>query len=328
MADLAARIPEIGRHPPEAVRQLFLKHQDRILLGTDFQVGQRLILGSSGSEPPPADADAIDFFEKHWRWLETRDLDWAHMTPIQGSWSISSIGLPAEVLRKIYFDNARKLLARSLPPPTIRARRLGEDFVPDGSLDKPAWRQATPTWIECSTQDATAVPALSTAVRALWSDTHLYLGFECPYTQLTVFDPPRFDQKRFSMNERGRSLWDRDVVEAFVNSDSGRPNRYTEFQVAPSNERLDLKLDLPERDFGWKSGFQSGVKVNEPSGIWTCEMRIPLTALGDQNPTGGSRWRINLFRCDYAHKALLAWNPTLSGTFHEPQKFGWLEFER
>ncbi len=80
MADLAARIPEIGRHDPEQVRRLFLKYQDRILFGTDFQVvfdNPRLILGSSGNEPPPADADAEVFFAKEWRWLETRDRDWA-----------------------------------------------------------------------------------------------------------------------------------------------------------------------------------------------------------------------------------------------------------
>jgi len=116
MADLAARIPEIGRHDPEAVRRIFLKHQDRILFATDFQVADELTLGSGGSGPPPTEADAIDFFHKHWRWLETRDKDFAHMTPIQGRWTISGIGLPASVLRKIYFENARKLLARSLPP--------------------------------------------------------------------------------------------------------------------------------------------------------------------------------------------------------------------
>jgi len=36
--DLAARIPELGRQDPERLRQLFLKHQDRIVFGTDFQV--------------------------------------------------------------------------------------------------------------------------------------------------------------------------------------------------------------------------------------------------------------------------------------------------
>jgi predicted TIM-barrel fold metal-dependent hydrolase len=118
MADLAARVPEIGRHDPEDVRRLFLKHQDRILFATDFQVDDRLTLGSGGHGPPPTDADAKDFFDKHWRWLETRDKNFPHMTPIQGSWTISGIGLPVDVLRKIYFENARRLLARSLPPPS------------------------------------------------------------------------------------------------------------------------------------------------------------------------------------------------------------------
>jgi predicted TIM-barrel fold metal-dependent hydrolase len=115
MADLAARVPEIGRHDPEEVRRVFLKHQDRILFATDFQVYDTMTLGSGGSGPPPTEADAIDFFQKHWRWLETRDKNFPHMTPIQGRWTISGIGLPAPVLRKIYFENARKLLARSLP---------------------------------------------------------------------------------------------------------------------------------------------------------------------------------------------------------------------
>jgi predicted TIM-barrel fold metal-dependent hydrolase len=115
-ADIGARVPEIGRHPPEKVRRLFLKHQDRIYFATDFQVKDRLTLGSGGSGPAPTDDDAAVFFARHWRWLETNDRDFAHMTPVQGDWTISAIGLPPEVLRKIYFDNARRLLARSLPP--------------------------------------------------------------------------------------------------------------------------------------------------------------------------------------------------------------------
>jgi predicted TIM-barrel fold metal-dependent hydrolase len=120
MADLAARIPEIGRQDPEMVRRIFIKQQDRILFATDFQVYDTLILGSGGSGPPPTDDDAVTFFTKHWRWLETRDKNFPHMTPIQGNWTISGIGLPASVLKKIYFENARKLLARSLPsrPPS------------------------------------------------------------------------------------------------------------------------------------------------------------------------------------------------------------------
>jgi len=325
-ADLAARIPEIGRHDPDKVRRLFVKHQDRILFATDFQVYDRLILGSSGNEPPPTDADAEVFFAKEWRWLETRDKDWPHMTPIQGDWTISSIGLSASVLRKVYFDNARKLLARSLPLPVVRARRISQDFQPNGELDEPAWQTAKPVVMEYSSADYSTRPDMATTVRVLWSDDSLYLGYECPYTKLTVFDPPAFDKERHG-NERGVSLWDRDVVEAFIASDPTNLKHYTEYQVAPTNERLDLILNLPERDFAWSSGFQSAVQVDEKAKRWTCEIRIPLKSLASTKPQAGTQWRLNFFRCDRANNAFLAWSPAMTGSFHTPEKFGVLDFD-
>jgi predicted TIM-barrel fold metal-dependent hydrolase len=114
MADVAARVPEIGRHDPERVRALFVKHAARILFATDFQVYDRMTLGSGGNGPPPTEADALDFFQKHWRFFETADKDFAHMTPIQGDWTIRAIHLPADALAKIYFGNAERLLAHPL----------------------------------------------------------------------------------------------------------------------------------------------------------------------------------------------------------------------
>ncbi len=319
MADLAARIPEIGRHDPDQVHRLFVKHQDRIVFATDFMVYNQLILGSSGKEPPPADADAEVFYAKEWRWLETRDKNWEHMTPIQGDWNISSIGLPAPVLRKIYFDNARRLLARSLPPPVARARRISRDFAPDGALTEPVWDMAVPVRMEYQSASYAAKPEVSTTVRLLWSDEFLYLGYECPFTTLTTFEPPQLDQERLG-------LWDRDVVEAFIGSDAANIKRYTEFEIAPTNEKLDLTLNLPERDFAWSSQFESAVKVDKRAKVWTCEVRIPLKALAETKPKAGARWRLNLYRCDRANKAFLAWSPVLAGSFHTPEKFGVLEF--
>ncbi len=329
MADLAARIPEIGRHDPQQVHRLFVKHQDRILFGTDFQVvfdNLKLILGSSGSEPLPADADAEVFFAKEWRWLETWDKNWPHMTPIQGDWTISSIGLPAAVLRKIYFDNARKLLARSLPLPVVKARHTTRDFEPDGDLAKAIWQTAAPARLECVCRDGSVRPELSTSVRILWSADFLYLGYECPCAKLTVFDPPQFDRKRFSLVQDRVSLWDRDVVEAFIGTDPDQPRHYGEFEVAPTNERLDLMVSLPDKDFQWESHFSSATRVNLKAGLWTCEMRIPLRALCASPPHAGSRWRLNLFRADRAHQAFMAWSPTLTGSAHTPERFGTLEF--
>lgn len=319
MADLAARIPEVGRHKPKKVHQLFLKHQDRIVFATDFMVYSKLILGSSGDAERPTDEDAQTFYEKEWRWLETWDKNWAHMTPIQGDWTISSIGLPASVLRKIYFDNARRLLARSLPAPVVRAARIDHDFDPDGVPDDAAWSKAVPARLEYGSLKADARPEMATSVRVLYSDRYLYFAWECPFTKLTVFDTPSADKERLG-------LWDRDVVEVFVGSDAKNIGRYAEYEVAPTNERLDVLLDLPAKNFAWDGRAQSAVKIDRKRKLWTVEMRMPLEVLSTTKPAPGSRWRLNLYRCDVANRAYLAWNPVLKGSFHTPEKFGVLEF--
>jgi predicted TIM-barrel fold metal-dependent hydrolase len=110
--DTAARIPEIGRHPPDEVRAFFIEFQDRILYGSDLGIGPEpapLFLGSSGAEPPTPKEEKL-FFSATKRFFETDDRSFEHPTPIQGDWKISGIHLPRAVLRKIYADNARKLL--------------------------------------------------------------------------------------------------------------------------------------------------------------------------------------------------------------------------
>lgn len=319
-ADLAARIPEIGRHDPEKVRRLFTKHQDRILFGTDFQVYERLTLGSGGSGEPPTDADAVEFFAKHWRWLETSDRDFAHMTPIQGDWTISAINLPADVLRKIYFDNARQLLAHALPLPQVKAHRVDADFALDGKLDEAVWQKASYVRTEQHINTAKVYPQVSTDVRVLWSDKYLYLGFRSPYTELTVFSPAELDKERIG-------LWEKDVVEAFIDSDATTPKHYHEFEVSPNGEKLDLALGEGAGLFDWNSGFESAVSIDESAKIWTTEWRIPLSVLSPKAPKSGEQWRINFYRHDRAHNVFMGWNPTVSRTAHTPEKFGVLLFE-
>ena len=322
MADLAARIPEIGRHAPEKVHRLFVKHQDRILFATDFMVYNRLTLGSGGSGPAPTDDDALDFYAKHWRWLETWDRQFEHMTPIQGDWKIDAIGLPPGVLRKIYFDNARKLLVRRLPLPRLQAKRIEADFELDGRLDDAVWPSATPARIESQINTGAAKPEIATTARVLWSDQFLYIGYRAPYTELTVFEPPLKTGERYG-------LWNRDVVEAFIGTDPSHPNSYTEYEVAPNGEKLDLKITdelKPPLGLEWSSGFEAATHIDRKRKIWTTEMRIPLQSLSGQPPQPGTQWRINLYRHDRAHKAFLGWSPCASGSAHTPAKFGHLTF--
>jgi len=114
MADVAARVPEFGRGDPDKVRAFFVKYSGRIFFATDFQVYDRMILGSGGNGPPPTEQDAISFFKTHWRFFETTDRGFPHMTPIQGDWPINAIHLPADVLAKVYFGNAERLLEKPL----------------------------------------------------------------------------------------------------------------------------------------------------------------------------------------------------------------------
>jgi predicted TIM-barrel fold metal-dependent hydrolase len=112
--DIAARVPEIGRHPAKTVKALFERFQDRILFGTDIGISQGgIMLGSTG-EDEPTEADADRFYDTHWRFFETNDRGFAHPTPIQGDWTIDAIGLSPAVLQKIYRDNA---IALGLGPP-------------------------------------------------------------------------------------------------------------------------------------------------------------------------------------------------------------------
>lgn len=317
-ADMAARIPEVGRHDPVKVRKLFEKHQDRILFATDFMVYGKLILGSGGDSERPTDDEAVEFFQKCWRWFETSDRDWAHMTPIQGDWTINSIDLSPAVCRKIYFDNARKMFAKTLPLPTLKAVPIDRDFIPDGMLSEPEWATAVPARMEYHSRTSAAVPHLSTPVRALWSKEFLYLAFESPYTELSIFSPVQKEERI--------GLWDNDVVEAFIAPDSSQLLKYSEYEWAPNGEALDLRLDNRKSDFPWSSQMEYAVKIDEPAKVWRVEARIPLASISETKPQPGTRWRANFYRHDRKHSTGLAFSPVLKPSFHTPDRFGWLEF--
>jgi predicted TIM-barrel fold metal-dependent hydrolase len=110
--DTAARVPEIGRHPQEKMRRFFIKYQDRILFGTDTGIGEdqdQMMYGSNGASPPTRD-DEVRFFTETWRYFQTLDRQFESPTPIQGRWKVDGVGLPEAVLRKVYFDNAARIL--------------------------------------------------------------------------------------------------------------------------------------------------------------------------------------------------------------------------
>lgn len=114
--DTAARLGEIGRHPPERMRVLFERFSDRILFGTDLGLANEgIMLGSSG-EKEPSEADIEPFFVAHWRFFEGSERRIAHPTPIQGRWTIDAIGISPESLERIYRKNAERLFRLEAEP--------------------------------------------------------------------------------------------------------------------------------------------------------------------------------------------------------------------
>jgi len=101
--ELGARIGELGRQPRTA-RRFFDRYQDRILFGTDAT--------PHGNEfPQQLFGNAL--YQIYYRFLETEDeyFDYAPAAvPPQGRWRIYGLGLPDGILRKVYHDNAARLL--------------------------------------------------------------------------------------------------------------------------------------------------------------------------------------------------------------------------
>jgi predicted TIM-barrel fold metal-dependent hydrolase len=97
--DIAARLAELGRQPYTAA-DFFAGYADRIVFGLDSW---------------PADADE---YRVYYRFLETRDEYFPYWSDVQaavgesGRWQIYGVGLSDEVLRKIYYGNAVKIVPR------------------------------------------------------------------------------------------------------------------------------------------------------------------------------------------------------------------------
>jgi predicted TIM-barrel fold metal-dependent hydrolase len=101
--ELAARIGELGRQPRTA-RRFFETWQDRILFGTDA-------IPHGTSTPQQVFGD--DLYKIYFRFLETGGAQCASApapVPPQGRWRIYGLGLPDAILKKVYADNARRLL--------------------------------------------------------------------------------------------------------------------------------------------------------------------------------------------------------------------------
>jgi hypothetical protein len=184
------------------------------------------------------------------------------------------------------------------------------------------WRDSRPIYAEVDANGRT-LPDYRTEVRSRWTRNNIYFLFICPYQHLYLKPEPKVVEETYE-------LWNWNVAEVFIGSDFRNLKRYKEFEVSPQGEwvDLDVNLDNPHHEEGWvwNSGFEHSARIDRSKHIWYAAMSIPLAALEVRAPLPGSKLRVNLFRTEGAPQAQkqIMWQPTMSPTFHKPERFGLL----
>jgi len=193
-------------------------------------------------------------------------------------------------------------------------------------VNQPAWQQCRPITIEHYWSGEPAPATRHAEARICWSSEALHVRFVCAqHEPLIVAENPRTDTKTLG-------LWDRDVCEIFLAPNPANPERYFEFEAAPTGEWVDLGITVTptgrETDWDFASGFTTTAKLEKDQ--LTIEMRIPWSE-AIPKPKAGDNWRVNVFRCvgPEAPERYLAWRPTKTPepNFHVPEVFGILRFD-
>lgn len=95
--EFGAIIAELGRQP-RAAKAFFVKYQDRIVFGKDSWVPEE--------------------YQTYFRVLETEDEYFPYHKKYHAFWAMYGMGLPDDVLRKVYYRNALRLIP-GLPVPEV-----------------------------------------------------------------------------------------------------------------------------------------------------------------------------------------------------------------
>jgi len=203
----------------------------------------------------------------------------------------------------------------------VVALRLAEPCDAEGFPAPSSWGQAAPLRFDADWQGKNADQQRETEVRLLWTAETLFIRFRARYRTISIFPDAE-------PNGRRDRLWDRDVVEVFLQPDLSNPRRYKEFEVSPNGYWIDLDI-APGKKHDLKSALKRRVALYEDAKTWVAELAIPLKCLTEKFDSA-KRWRVNFFRVEGASEPRFysAWRPTETAVpnFHVPEAFGELVF--
>ena len=213
------------------------------------------------------------------------------------------------------------LLGSAPTSDTTVAIHFSQPLAPDGFPAPEAWQAAEPVIFNADWQGKNSDPERETQVRLLWNADTLFLHYRSRYGALTVFEDAEPSGRR-------NHLWDRDVVEAFLQPDPSYPGHYFEFEVSPNGFWIDLDIEHGDRSDP-KTGMNCRTHIDEKQKVWTAEIAIPLRSMTRQfDPS--AVWRVNFFRVEGATEPRFysCWRATNTPqpNFHVPTAFGKLRF--
>ena len=164
--------------------------------------------------------------------------------------------------------------------------------------------------------------------RLLWTDEELFIRFDCKQNEPFVVN------ENPNITMEAENLWERDVCEIFIAPDLNEPERYFEFEIAPTAEWLDFAIlhhpEKRETDKSYNAGMRTAAQIAENH--FTVIFSIEFERAFGKKPKAGDKWAANLFRCVGAEdeRGYLAWQPTQTElpNFHVPAAFGLLKFTK
>jgi alpha-galactosidase len=213
------------------------------------------------------------------------------------------------------------LLQHGRPPAEIVAAHVMDNLRVDAINPAKEWENATPVSFCTDWQGKHLSPTRQTSVRVLWSQETLFVRFDCRYRELYLFDDAGPSRRR-------DHLWDRDVVEVFLQADRSQLNCYKEFEVAPNGLWIDLDVSSGVLR-NLNSNLQCSATIDAENQTWAAELAIPIRPI---TPTFDRSliWFVNFFRIEgrAEGRRYYAWQATNTPTpnFHVPSAFGRMRF--
>ena len=220
-----------------------------------------------------------------------------------------------------------------IPPKRIVIPRLNGPVEIDGRLTEPVWKNAAVIYSFIQ-NDGTKEETERTELRLFYDADYLYLGWICTDSDI-----------QGTMTQRDSNLWEEEVVECFLAPQE--PTRYFELEWNPLGTIFDAMItnylgkdglsSRIEGDRSWDARNMKSIVVVEGTRNnheskdkeWRVEIALPFSDLNVAAPKSGDCWRGNFYRYNRTFGKpleLVAWSPTLTPSFHEPNRFGYIEF--